>query len=367
MKKETICFIICLSVHIVLYAQDKEFSIKGTISGMKDGISVSLLNIEDTSAPVLAESAVINGSFILKGKISRPTLCCLTTNNLKLIPDLDKDVDKIHWTYTDIFVTNTDYIFQAVHYDSISVSKPIGQYFRITGKGPQDDFNEYNLKALSIELLSDNIREDSLRKIQLNFISTHPKSSISIMLANNLLKGGCRMTRRDVDKLNKMIIDTPNDPLRLAEFRKNCMAARITGLNEPVLNLSLYDIKGNPCNLTSIIPKGKYVLVDFWASWCGICRAAIPDIKKLYQEYPNKFTVISVSADQNRNAWIKAINDEKMSWKQYLLTPHGFKELSEKYLTQGVPFYMIVNPQGNVVCAPQNITDLQNFFEENRN
>ena len=94
--------------------------------------------------------------------------------------------------------------------------------------------------------------------------------------------------------------------------------------------------------------KGKYVLVDFWASWCGPCRKAIPSIKELYETYKDKgFDVLSVSIDTNRDAWIKAMQEENMPWSQ-VLSPNKNETLKE-FMIIGIPTLFLINREGKIV------------------
>ena len=99
----------------------------------------------------------------------------------------------------------------------------------------------------------------------------------------------------------------PDDLERFATFRRNCTLAKLTAKGYPIVNLALNDINGNACELSEVIPTGKYVLVDFWATWCGPCVAAIPDIKELAERFPEDLVVIGVSCDSDLNAWKVAI------------------------------------------------------------
>ncbi|WP_212003243.1 TlpA disulfide reductase family protein [Chitinophaga sp. HK235] len=94
--------------------------------------------------------------------------------------------------------------------------------------------------------------------------------------------------------------------------------------------------------------KGKYLLVDFWASWCGPCRQAIPKVKELYTAYKDKgFEVVSISIDTDKNAWKKAMADEKMPWEQ-LLSDNKDKTM-EQFQFSGIPTMYLVDREGKIV------------------
>jgi thiol-disulfide isomerase/thioredoxin len=106
------------------------------------------------------------------------------------------------------------------------------------------------------------------------------------------------------------------------------------------------DNEGGYVDLASY--RGKYVLIDFWASWCGPCRQAIPKVKSLYEQYREKgFDVLSVSIDQDKKAWAKAMDEEKMPWKQ-TLTP-DIKQTETDYMFSGIPTLYLLDKEGKIV------------------
>lgn len=94
--------------------------------------------------------------------------------------------------------------------------------------------------------------------------------------------------------------------------------------------------------------KGKYLLVDFWASWCGPCRQAIPKVKELYENYKAKgFEVVSISIDTDKGAWKKAMKEENMPWEQ-LLSDNKDKTM-EQFQFSGIPTMYLVDSDGKIM------------------
>jgi len=102
--------------------------------------------------------------------------------------------------------------------------------------------------------------------------------------------------------------------------------------------------------------KGKYLLVDFWASWCGPCRAAVPKVKQLYAQYKDKgFEVVSISIDDSKTAWQKAMEEEKMPWAQWL-SPDKNKTM-QTFLFSAIPTVYLVDREGKIVASYTGFTE----------
>jgi len=127
-------------------------------------------------------------------------------------------------------------------------------------------------------------------------------------------------------------------------------------------NFVMLDDKRKELSLSSI--SAKYILIDFWASWCGPCRAENPQLLKLYNSYKEKgFEIVSISFDANNNDWLSAIKKDELSWKHVSDLKGRNNKVAEKYKVSAIPFSILLDNNYKVIASPPGAHDLQKILE----
>lgn len=378
-------------------ASAQEFCIRGNLKGLKRGISVSILPQEDpldadyakrnaqademesgdlsnyvhVDRTIAKTTVTEDGILEIRGHIDRPQLVTLITTNIDMVekdganlPDSER-YKAIHWSYTPVFLDNADYVIGAPAYDLLT-NEPITDQCVITGGEAQTDFNTFNLmlqKAKQPD--APYLKPEERAKVGWEFIKSHPTSVVSVYLADEMLSNGYNLTSAQIQQLQAGITACPIDTLRYQKFKRKLQIASHTAAGNPVVDLSLLSPDNAPAQLVDIIPQGKIVLIDFWASWCGICRAGTPRIKELYAQYPrSQFEVISISCDTSSDRWRTAMQKDDMPWAQYLLTKQGYQDFFARYQASGVPYLLLVDAEGKVIANPGSPEAVAEYLQQ---
>lgn len=146
-------------------------------------------------------------------------------------------------------------------------------------------------------------------------------------------------------------------------------------LNNQIAKKLISDMEGSKSKIGTIAPdfnipdqygkkvsladfRGKYVLLDFWASWCAPCRKAIPAFKALYEKHKNKnFTILNVSLDDNKEKWLKALNEEQMPWTNLSDLKGSDGPVANLYYVKAIPYSLLIDPSGKIISVGLGGTD----------
>ena len=358
MKKNIIAIALVLASP---FLQAQSLNLQGKLTNVKDASTVSL--IDGVTSKELVSAKSVAGSFSLQTKLEYPSL---------LILSIDGITQKI-----PVFVGNENVSIEG------DVQNPAS--LNITGSASHDVYNVYmnslnpkmmpyvlNMQAAAQE--TNKAKKDSLNsaaatqsKDVIATFNTLYKANAASPVTTLMLLQFSNIFPEVKDNLASIYGELAPSAKKgpFAEFIDKTIASSAFGQIGTMLpDFTQNDVNGKPFTLSSL--KGKYVLVDFWASWCGPCRAENPNVVKAFNKYKSKnFTVLGVSLDQDKAKWLEAIKKDGLAWNHVSDLKYWNNAVAVQFGIQSIPASFLIDQTGKIVARDLRGADLDKFLETN--
>lgn len=335
----------------------KNFVINGSVTGLQNGSPVFVIDANQT-ADTVSRATVAEGKFVLKGTLPQPGLYHISfvSAQKKSLLFLDNstiglkgDVNNLQQLETTGSPTQKDFEeFQKTFNPLFTSYSKFNQQANSGGLTPQvqDTLEKlYNIIQAEVDKYVDGKKTSSVTPF--------------VLLVTSQLSQDILLLEKRFNQLN----DVAQQSLYGKMLKDMIDDGKVGAVGTDALDFIQNDTTGKPVSLSSF--RGKYVLVDFWASWCGPCRQENPNVVETYHRFKNKnFTVLGVSLDKSKASWIQAIKDDNLPWTHVSDLKYWSNAVAVKYRIQSIPRNFLVDPSGKIVAKDLRGPYLSQKLEE---
>ena len=338
------------------------YVISGEVKGA-EGKAVSLKQYREFQLVEVSVATVKDGRFTLKGDAPYPEFCQLFVDNQGPVQFFVENanirvvMDMANLAQTKVTGSKENEIFMEF----------VDELEKYAQKQNQLNNNYIAMSSSSVaspdavaQIRTQLEQLNSERSaFMINFLKKHPGK---ITTAFIVISVQGLMQALDFSQLEQIAggFDAKSSASQWVKTIQNQVASvKRTTVGQPFTDITLKTPDDKPISISDYAGKGKYVLLDFWAAWCGPCRNANPHVVELYKRYKDKgFEIVGISLDQNKEAWVKAIKDDQLTWPQMSDLLYWQSAAAKLYSVSSIPHTVLLDREGRIIAKGLYVTDL---------
>jgi len=346
---KSVFYLLTIAALMAACTSEPRYTIKGDIAGSENEIFYLQRVVDGQIAPI--DSAVSEkGSFKMTGTIDYPDLVQLVAMNKG---------GRINF-YLENAKINVNGQIDSLEAATISGSKTQDEYQSLIGAS--QSFNEQAMNidkeyqiarpANDTEKMSQLEKEitdleDKMVAMQKDFVKNNPSSYVAPAVLRSIsyyMEG-----EEIVGIISAMDTNVAKTPI-VKELNDMATAMKAVAVGQKAPDFTMNDVDGNPVSLSSKIGS-KLLLVDFWAGWCNPCRQENPNLVKIYNQFHKKgFDIFGVSLDQQKQNWVKAIADDKLTWTHVSDLQYWNNAAARLYSVRAIPANFLLDETGTIIA-----------------